>query len=182
MKHESPFSYNVFRKDNFFWFLSFFRYIRSCNHKLTVWWVCVVERKWGLWLFDFQFCKAAEADAVPVAVEEEEEEEVGFHHFFPRKFTISETLQQGPWLRESEEFLCRSFNSYPIAIKYIHTFFIKYIHLQIGFPENCIMSSCVTPNMYHDSNPVVLLHCFDRFVARAINFILQILLLFRHLF
>ncbi|XP_022858526.1 uncharacterized protein LOC111379402 [Olea europaea var. sylvestris] len=23
------------------------------------------------------------------------------------------------------------------------------------------MSSCVTPTMYHDSNPVVLLHCFD---------------------
>ncbi|KAK9272536.1 hypothetical protein L1049_002909 [Liquidambar formosana] len=33
--------------------------------------------------------------------------------------------------------------------------------VQIGFSENCIMSSCVKPLMRSETNPVVLLHCFD---------------------
>ncbi|KAL0310205.1 UNVERIFIED_CONTAM: hypothetical protein Scaly_2948800 [Sesamum calycinum] len=31
----------------------------------------------------------------------------------------------------------------------------------VGFSESCIMSSCVTPRVHRDANPVVLLHCFD---------------------
>lgn len=35
--------------------------------------------------------------------------------------------------------------------------------LQIGFSGSCIMSSCVKPIRQQETNPVVLLHCFDRF-------------------
>ncbi|KAL2499875.1 alpha/beta-Hydrolases superfamily protein [Abeliophyllum distichum] len=38
---------------------------------------------------------------------------------------------------------------------------IQRVPVQMGYSENCIMSSCVTPTIYNDSNPVVLLHCFD---------------------
>ena len=36
---------------------------------------------------------------------------------------------------------------------------------QIGSSGSCIMSSCVKPVIRSNSNPVVLLHCFDRFVV-----------------
>lgn len=35
--------------------------------------------------------------------------------------------------------------------------------LQIGVSGRCIMSSCVKPIRQHETDPVVLLHCFDRF-------------------
>ncbi|KAK4409823.1 hypothetical protein Sango_0055300 [Sesamum angolense] len=38
----------------------------------------------------------------------------------------------------------------------------RFIDLRtVGFSESCIMSSCVTPRVHRDANPVVLLHCFD---------------------
>lgn len=36
--------------------------------------------------------------------------------------------------------------------------------MQVGFSESSIMSSCVMPRIRGDATPVVLLHCFDRFV------------------
>ena len=36
---------------------------------------------------------------------------------------------------------------------------------QMGSSGSCIMSSCVKPVIRSNSNPVVLLHCFDRFVV-----------------
>ncbi|PIM98614.1 putative hydrolase/acyltransferase (alpha/beta hydrolase superfamily) [Handroanthus impetiginosus] len=38
---------------------------------------------------------------------------------------------------------------------------IQRLPVQVGFSESCIMSSCVTPRVRRDANPVVLLHCFD---------------------
>ncbi|KAL3636565.1 hypothetical protein CASFOL_018864 [Castilleja foliolosa] len=38
---------------------------------------------------------------------------------------------------------------------------IQRLPVQVGFSESCIMSSCVTPRIRRDVNPVVLLHCFD---------------------
>ncbi|KAK4426243.1 hypothetical protein Salat_1392800 [Sesamum alatum] len=38
---------------------------------------------------------------------------------------------------------------------------IQRLPVQVGFSEGCIMSSCVTPRVCRDANPVVLLHCFD---------------------
>ncbi|KAL3526588.1 hypothetical protein ACH5RR_011244 [Cinchona calisaya] len=38
---------------------------------------------------------------------------------------------------------------------------IQRLPVKVGFSENCIMSSCVTPRIQCGSNPVVLLHCFD---------------------
>ncbi|KAL2252376.1 UNVERIFIED_CONTAM: hypothetical protein Sindi_0032300 [Sesamum indicum] len=38
---------------------------------------------------------------------------------------------------------------------------IQRLPVQVGFSESCIMSSCVTPRVCRDANPVVLLHCFD---------------------
>lgn len=35
--------------------------------------------------------------------------------------------------------------------------------LQFGFSGSCIMSSCVKPIRQQETDPVVLLHCFDRF-------------------
>ncbi|XP_027096726.1 alpha/beta hydrolase domain-containing protein VTE7-like isoform X1 [Coffea arabica] len=35
------------------------------------------------------------------------------------------------------------------------------VKLQVGFSESCIMSSCVKPRFQRDTNPAVLLHCFD---------------------
>lgn len=37
------------------------------------------------------------------------------------------------------------------------------IILQVGTSESCIMSSCIKPVIQGDKEPVVLLHCFDRF-------------------
>ncbi|THG20318.1 hypothetical protein TEA_029453 [Camellia sinensis var. sinensis] len=39
---------------------------------------------------------------------------------------------------------------------------IQRLPVQIEFSESCIMSSCVKPIRQCESNPVVLLHCFDR--------------------
>ncbi|KAL3643873.1 hypothetical protein CASFOL_011805 [Castilleja foliolosa] len=38
---------------------------------------------------------------------------------------------------------------------------IQRLPVQVGFSESCIMSSCVTPRVRSDANPIVLLHCFD---------------------
>jgi len=38
---------------------------------------------------------------------------------------------------------------------------IQRLPVQIGFSESCIMSSCVKPIRQDETNPVVLLHCFD---------------------
>ncbi|EPS70191.1 hypothetical protein M569_04568, partial [Genlisea aurea] len=38
---------------------------------------------------------------------------------------------------------------------------IQRLPVQVDFSEKCIMSSCVVPKIRSDSNPVVLLHCFD---------------------
>ncbi|KAL7135667.1 hypothetical protein ABFS83_11G113200 [Erythranthe nasuta] len=38
---------------------------------------------------------------------------------------------------------------------------IQRLPVKVGFSESSIMSSCVTPKVRRDSNPVVLLHCFD---------------------
>nr|XP_027073788.1 uncharacterized protein LOC113698244 isoform X2 [Coffea arabica] len=38
---------------------------------------------------------------------------------------------------------------------------IQRLPVKVGFSESCIMSSCVKPRFQHDTDPVVLLHCFD---------------------
>ncbi|XP_057481184.1 alpha/beta hydrolase domain-containing protein VTE7-like [Actinidia eriantha] len=38
---------------------------------------------------------------------------------------------------------------------------IQRLPVQTGFSESCIMSSCVKPVRQNETNPVVLLHCFD---------------------
>ncbi|XP_059643656.1 alpha/beta hydrolase domain-containing protein VTE7 [Cornus florida] len=38
---------------------------------------------------------------------------------------------------------------------------IQRLPVQVGFSESCIMSSCVKPLIKRETNPVVLLHCFD---------------------
>ena len=39
--------------------------------------------------------------------------------------------------------------------------------MQVDCSEGCIMSSCVKPLIQSDFNPVVLLHCFDRFEIKC---------------
>ncbi|KAL4652860.1 hypothetical protein ACB092_01G261800 [Castanea dentata] len=38
---------------------------------------------------------------------------------------------------------------------------IERLPVKVGFSESCIMSSCVKPLIQSETNPVVLLHCFD---------------------
>ncbi|XP_021672925.2 alpha/beta hydrolase domain-containing protein VTE7 isoform X2 [Hevea brasiliensis] len=38
---------------------------------------------------------------------------------------------------------------------------IQRLPVQMGFPEKCIMSSCIKPVIQSKHSPVVLLHCFD---------------------
>ncbi|XP_027077861.2 alpha/beta hydrolase domain-containing protein VTE7-like isoform X1 [Coffea arabica] len=38
---------------------------------------------------------------------------------------------------------------------------IQRLPVKVGFSDSCIMSSCVKPRFQHDTDPVVLLHCFD---------------------
>uniref|UniRef100_A0A2N9IMR9 AB hydrolase-1 domain-containing protein n=1 Tax=Fagus sylvatica TaxID=28930 RepID=A0A2N9IMR9_FAGSY len=38
---------------------------------------------------------------------------------------------------------------------------IERLPVHVGFTESCIMSSCVKPLTQSETNPVVLLHCFD---------------------
>lgn len=47
---------------------------------------------------------------------------------------------------------------------------------QTEFSEGCIMSSCVKPRIKSETNPVVLLHSFDRFVINATNAVIKIIL------
>lgn len=63
---------------------------------------------------------------------------------------------------------CIIWNPKEIPVLYMNVFLILTSNLlwikQVGFSEGCIMSSCVKPKVQNATNPVVLLHCFDRFV------------------